>query len=113
MIWREGRQHSGYYKIKVLESKLFKFDLYLLKFHKGARIQMHYDKAPEGFEHHRANLVLNDDFEGGKFHKVGQENENYGRLIKFRPDKELHEVSEVTEGIRYVLSLGWLRRKND
>lgn len=107
-MWQEGRQGSGYFKLKLLESKLFKFDIYLLKFPVYSYIDWHVDPSVEGYEHHRLNLVLKK-AEGGVFLKFGYPETN-SRINKFRPDLVRHSVTEVTKGTRWVLSFGWLRK---
>lgn len=112
MKWEEGRQGSGYYKMKLLESKLFKFDVYLLKFPKESFIMRHTDPAPDGYEHHRLNVILNQRFNGGIFYQNDTPATKSTRIIKFRPDLLSHRVSRVTAETRYVLSVGWLNEKS-
>lgn len=118
--WEEGRQGSGYLKFRLFESKLFKFDLYLLKYPTGSYIHWHTDPSVEGYNHWRCNLVIKEAV-GGEFIT-----ENYGaygsydidRMIHiqtrflniFRPDITNHMVTKVESGTRYVLSLGWLTK---
>lgn len=106
--WVGGRQNGTYMKFVMLYSEKFKFDMYLLKFPTGAYLDNHRDKAPEGYEHHRLNIVLNSGYKGGKFIIKGKAQK--GRIFRFRPDKYTHKVTPVKEGTRYVLSIGWLRR---
>jgi hypothetical protein len=111
--WVEGRKDSGYSKLKLLESKFLKFDMYILKFPTGSYVEPHHDKV-EGHEHHRLNVILNKKFTGGMF-CIRREIRNFylfqehNRIIKFRPDEQLHAVSQVLSGTRYVLSIGWLK----
>lgn len=106
-MWTKGRKNSGYYKIKLLESKWLKFDVYLLKYPEGSEIALHIDPAPTNYEHHRINLELNSDFSGGIPVVEGHVK---GRAYRFRPDIQKHHVTEVVRGTRYVLSIGWLKR---
>jgi hypothetical protein len=110
MRWEEGRQGSGYYKLKLMESRFFKFDMYLLKFPEGSYIETHTDPAPKDHDHHRLNIVLKRAKKGGRF--VKSNNIQYGRVFKFRPDIEEHYVEDIEEGTRYVFSVGWLKRNN-
>ena len=107
-VWQQGRQMTHYYKMVMVKSEKFKFAMYLLKFPTGSYINDHKDPAPEGYEHHRINFILNKDFKGGKFVIKGKSQE--GRVHRFRPDKYKHRVTKIKEGTRYVLSIGWLRR---
>lgn len=107
-VWQQGRQMTHYYKMVMVKSEKIKFDMYLLKFPTGSYINDHKDPAPEGYEHHRINFILNKDFKGGKFVIKGKSQE--GRVHRFRPDKYKHRVTKIKEGTRYVLSIGWLRR---
>lgn len=113
MNWVAGRQGGDYWKLKIFESKLFKFDIYLLKFDCNAYISGHTDPTPEGYEHHRVNLVLQKS--RGVFWTQGTENKMwYGaRYMRFRPDTTVHGM--VIGGERnykdgYWLSIGWLRK---
>ena len=107
--WVPGRLGTGYYKKLLLESERFNFDVYLLKFPEGSYADKHRDYAPEGYEHHRINMLLNENFSGGKF--IMNSKAQTGRAFRFRPDKFTHRVSKVKEGTRYVLSIGWLKKE--
>jgi hypothetical protein len=110
-VWTEGRQGSGYFKLKLFESKRFKFDIYLLKFPFASYINWHTDPSIDGYEHHRLNIVLKK-AKGGRFMINDQFHyfESNGRFNYFRPDIQEHAVSIIYKGTRYVLSIGWLRR---
>lgn len=105
--WQQGRQMTHYYKMLMLRSERFRFDIYLLKFPTGSYINDHKDPVPNGYEHHRINFILNKNFKGGKFVIKGKSQE--GRIHRFRPDRFKHRVTEIKEGTRYVLSVGWLK----
>lgn len=114
--WVEGRQGSGYYKMKLLSPKRFKFDCYLLKYPEGSFIKSHKDPSEKGFEHHRLNILLRDCEEGGNFRCTV--NTARGKFLgfkwcKFRPDLYYHSVSKVSKGARWVLSIGWLKEVGD
>lgn len=111
--WEAGRQGTGYLKFKICESKLFKFEVYILKYPTGSSIDFHKDPCPVGYEHHRLNLVLKK-AQGGIF-AIRQYDRidifPLDRLIIFRPDLIEHSVTKVRSGTRYVLSIGWLRKE--
>ena len=110
--WQEGRQGSGYRKALLATSKFLKFDLYLLHYPDGSYIAWHTDPAVEGYEHHRINITLKKPRGGGQFiTRKGNVTIMWkSRIVKFRPDITEHCVS-MCHGERYVLSLGWLRKK--
>jgi len=107
--WEKGRQNSGYEKLRVLLSNRFKFDVYILKYPEGSVIQSHVDKVDEIFEHHRLNIVLKKAKKGGVF--SCNDTAKTGRIHYFRPDIMKHKVSKIELGTRYVLSIGWLKKK--
>lgn len=110
--WTEGRQNSGYYKILLATLKRpLPFDLYLLKYPEGSGINWHKDEVPDGYRHFRLNIVLRKARFGGHFVANTKPLFKKGRVTLFRPDKNLHYVSRVKEGTRYVLSLGWLLKE--
>ncbi len=105
--WEPGRLNTGYSKKLLLTGKFpLPFDIYILRYTKGQFIPPHVDKVDDGYSHYRANLVLIKG-EGGVFicdiciFKTP-------RFVLFRPDQNLHCVSEVTNKSRYILSIGWL-----
>lgn len=109
--WLEGRQNTGYEKLKIFESKLLKMDCYLLRMREGSYIDFHLDEV-EGYEHYRLNVILKKAEYGGEFFVRGPS--GYPRLIRnrvnyFFPDTMEHGVTKVKRGTRYVLSIGWLR----
>lgn len=103
--WTKGRQDSGYYKMKLLS--MFNFDCYLLKFPVGSHIIYHMDPVKEGLKHYRLNLILNKSFKGGEF-ECSDMIINLPRIKLFRPDVNIHSLSTITSGTRYVLSVGWV-----
>jgi hypothetical protein len=106
--WQAGRQTSDYSKLLLLQLPIpLPFDLYLLKFPTGSFIRPHIDEVKWG-RHYRCNVVVKPAARGGEF-LVGNGAYTYlnTKFVKiFRSDKETHEVTEVLEGTRYVLSLG-------
>ena len=118
MKWEEGRQKTGYFKMKLFESKWFKFDIYLLKYPEGSYIKPHIDEAITKVivngvttlhEHHRLNIVLKNAGFGGYF--CINEKSQQGRFHYFRPDLVEHAVTTIHEGTRYALSIGWNKIK--
>lgn len=110
--WVNGRQGTGYTKMLLVTAKWpILFDVYLLKYEKGAYIPIHKDPV-EGREHWRFNLVLKRS-EGGVFgiasYTIRPRWFFNNRGCLFRPDISSHFVTEVRSGTRYVLSIGWLR----
>jgi hypothetical protein len=120
--WRSGRQSSGYEKMLLATAPWpVAFDLYLLRFKKGAQIPFHRDPAPKDkrgrtMRHYRLNIFLRNADKGGVFQTRTDCADDKHRLFSasrvelFRPDLLEHSVTEVEDGTRYVLSLGWLRR---
>ena len=112
MGFTEGRQNSGYSKLKLFAFS--RCDCYILKFPKGSRVPGHTDPVfteHPGYGHHRLNLVLLKAIESGEFwsrYPVARA----GRFIVFRPDVNIHGVSKIRKGSRWVLSIGWLRKNN-
>lgn len=107
--WVHGRQHTGYQKMKLIESKLLKFDLWLLRYRRGAYIKSHIDPVPGG-RHYRLNIFLKQALVGGEF-RHGDVIFKNKFMVFFRPDISYHSVMEVKEGTRYVLSLGFVLKE--
>lgn len=62
--WVNGRQvvlgdtsYVPYKKLRIFQSKRFKFDLYLIKIFPLMSVPWHFDKTFEGYEHHRLNIT--------------------------------------------------------
>ena len=112
MKWTKGRQGTGYFKMKLFESRKFHFDCYILRFPKGSKLITHVDKVNSDWEHHRFNFILKKAKVGGVFHAwfMPRKKRN-ARWYRFRPDIHPHGMTPIVEGSRYVLSIGWLRRK--
>ena len=108
MSWQSGRQNSGYLKMLLLTLKWpIKFDLYLLKFPEGSKVLAHKDEVGKG-KHYRINLIVKQAQEGGTF-KCENPIYESSRIKFFRPDIDIHEVSEIRKGSRYLLSIGWIK----
>jgi len=111
--WQPGRQGTGYFKLKLLESQRLQFDCYILKYPSGEMVPSHKDRVATGWRHFRLNIVLKKAIEGGFFYYSNSRTWHVGRrVVLFRPDITLHRVSEIKKGTRYVLSIGWLRHDN-
>lgn len=115
MNWVEGRQGGGYYKLKLFESKRFKFDVYLLKFTPGCQINGHKDPSVEGHDHHRLNLILKR--HDGYFWTIVEPASRFiddRRVVHFRPDTTEHGLysydARFTDRVGYWLSIGWLKK---
>ena len=109
MKWEGGRQGGGYFKKLICQNVLpIPFDLYLLKYPRGAHIVRHRDEVKEG-NHYRLNIVLWEAAKGGIF-QTESAIINTRRIKFFRPDISYHSLTVVEEGTRYVLSLGFIMR---
>lgn len=107
--WRRGRQETGYDKMLLLLLPIpVPTDCYLLRFPEGAEIPPHVDPVQKG-RHFRMNIILRNARKGGEF-QCSDPIWNYRRIKLFRPDLSLHSVTKITEGTRWVLSIGWVRR---
>lgn len=107
MKWQEGRQGTGYFKLKLFSWEPY-FDAWLLKYPPGAHIPRHRDEV-DGRRHWRCNIILKRAVVGGG-HWVGDVFHHPAcgkRITVFRPDVEEHGVLHVGRGTRYVLSLGF------
>jgi hypothetical protein len=107
--WDSGRQKSGYKKFKILESKRFLFDMYLLYYPQGSAISGHVDKVTHG-NHYRLNFTIKKAKKGGVFLLAGKPIFRLGRIVIFRPDKQCHSVSQIQKGYRIVFSIGWVKK---
>lgn len=107
--WQRGRQNSGYEKMLICGAIWpMKFDVYILKFPQGSEVKPHTDTVKSG-KHYRLNIVLKNATKGGEFICESPLYES-NRIKLFRPDISSHRVSNVIEGSRYLLSIGWVRK---
>ncbi|MFQ3262256.1 hypothetical protein [Reinekea sp.] len=108
--WQKGRQNTGYDKM-LIGGGLWPnpFDMYILRFNEGQGIPPHVDQVKSG-EHYRLNIILMAAKSGGDFICTNPIYEN-SRVKYFRSDVSEHAVSKVTKGCRYVLSIGWVKNK--
>jgi hypothetical protein len=108
--WETGRQNTGYDKLRLLPEQFFlPIDCYLLRFPEGCNVPPHTDPVKEGYNHFRVNLILKKADNGGEF-VTTDAILDWPRLKFFRPDICEHSVTEVKSGVRYLLSIGWLKR---
>jgi len=109
---------SGYRKMLLATSKLFKFDCFLIKVPDGCAIPEHVDPAIDGFEHHRLNIAIVSSPASSKMHVDGPAKIFWrGKAILFRPDLYRHRVEPHPifsgEQALYLLSIGWLKKKQE
>lgn len=105
--WVEGQQKTGYHILTLARVGKFTpipFDCYIIKYPTGSYIPPHRDILKTR-NHYRLNIIVMQG-EGGEF-QVANAIFKSKRLNLFRPDLELHSVTKVTRGTRYVLSFGW------
>lgn len=102
--WKPGRQGGNYWKLKLLSWEPH-FDLYLLYYPHWSFIAPHRDPVP-GRRHYRANLLLREARNGGRFWRHGPALFQWRGLVVFRPDVVEHGVERIRDGSRLVLSLG-------
>jgi hypothetical protein len=105
--WIPGRQNTGY-DVFVLIRWWF-FDVVLIRYKKGDYIKPHLDLVP-GKKHYRFNICFRRAKQGGKFWMYSAEEKPIvisSPWVLFRPDKQIHGVSQVEKGERWILSIGW------
>lgn len=84
-------------------------DCYVVRYLKGTFIPPHKDDAPLATSHHRINCVLRQCTRGGELVVDGTTYPlTAGDAYVFRPDLELHEVTEIIDGARYIFTVGAL-----
>lgn len=108
--WQAGRQSTGYEVLTIAYSQLLKFDCYLLRYKVGAFIPTHLDKVDKALKHYRLNIQLWPAKKGGEL-VCADSLFRLGPINLFRPDETPHSVTQVEQGTRYVLSIGWVRKK--
>lgn len=108
MRWQPGRQGTGYecMTLFALPRKKPACDGYLLRYKQGAGVPPHRDMVL-GFKHYRLNIILKEAYAGGEF--VCDRPILITKRIKLFRSDALHSVTKV-HGVRYVLSIGWLRK---
>ena len=106
--WFKGRQDTGYEAFTLIYSKRLKFDCYILRYKIGSFIPPHIDKVNSDEKHYRLNIVIWPAKKGGELN-CEKSIFRVGPINFFRPDLYIHSVSKVEEGVRYVLSIGWIK----
>lgn len=104
MKWKQGRQGSNYSVLTLISSKMLGLDMHIIHYPPNGRIPKHTDKV-EGMNHHRVNITLKG---CGMFYCDNYK--KWGRIIYFRPDKEVHSFTNSNKD-RYVLSIGWVSKR--
>jgi hypothetical protein len=126
--WKPGRQGTGY-DILPLRGALpdgpgtlvarslallgtpfdDHWDAYLIRYPDGSHIAGHVDDAQYGKRHRRINAMLTAATGGGELRIDGQRIDlAVGDAVRFFPDREVHEVSQVV-GTRLLFSVGaWI-----
>jgi len=111
--WELGRANTGYSKLLLYQSDRFKFDIYLLKYPTGSSLDWHTDPCTlEGYNHWRFNFTLKRAKAGGVCQTIYPPTWSGWRCYFFRPDENMHRVTKIEAGTRYVLSFGFLRKAN-
>ena len=105
--WQQGRQGTGYNKIRLFESRRLMCDCYLLYYPEGSEIPLHTDAVQAG-KHYRLNLMLKKAKKGGEFICESPIFKGW-RVFLFRPDVSPHSVTKIESGYRVMLSVGWVR----
>lgn len=106
MTWFKGRREGGYFKKKLVEFK--KFDMWLIKYPEGSFITQHNDRLDYG-DPWRINIILKSPKKGGTF--VCHEYINILNRVYIFNARHTHMVTEIVEGERLVLSIGFVRKR--
>jgi hypothetical protein len=108
--WENGRQAGDYAKLPLaIASWPMLWDIYILKYPEGSFIAPHADPVTDR-NHYRLNIVLKKPKAGGVFHCDRTIFET-DRIKLFRSDANVHSLSMVERGSRYVLSIGWAPKR--
>lgn len=107
--WKLGSQKTGYKVLTLFFSRWLEADVYIIKYPQGSFIPPHIDYVGSEREHYRLNIEVWPAKEGGEL-VCSESIFRWGPINLFRPDKVEHSVTEVKQGIRYVFSIGWLRK---
>ncbi|WP_144106824.1 2OG-Fe(II) oxygenase [Paraburkholderia sp. BCC1886] len=107
--WQEGRQNTGYRLFTMINSKRFALDMHLIAYPTGSSIPPHRDPVEPTHGHYRLNIEVRKAKRGGEF-QCGRCLFRFWRISFFRPDIEEHSVTNIDEGQRLLLSIGWKRR---
>lgn len=106
--WQPGRRGGGYEKLTLFAGRPWlPVDMHLIRYRVGDFVGAHHDPV-DGRRHYRINVELRRARRGGLFYAYPLAQVLFfGRVILFRPDLATHGVTEVREGRRLVLSVGW------
>jgi hypothetical protein len=102
--WDVGRQDSGYRVFTLLYSKLLSMDCCIIHYRTGSFIPEHTDRVQSG-QMYRLNVELWKASKGGKF-VCDVTWSLFDRIHFFRPDVQLHHVTQIEQGNRWVFSIG-------
>lgn len=109
--WSGGRQTATSALTKFLVCAGSFFDVYILFFPEGCKIDWHFDPV-ENKEHHRINVTLKGAW---RFWIAGEgpvgSFQGFGSYHKFRPDIQEHRAEVFRKSI--VLSIGWVKNKRE
>lgn len=106
MFWKRGRQDAEYHTLKLFQSSLFKFDVYLLRVPANNLVPWHTDPAPEGYIHRRFNAHL----KGRGWTYLGSMgNSSKTRTLKFDASEVEHAYLANRDVL--ILSIGWLVKR--
>ena len=105
--WHKGRQIGDYEVMILCRNAFIKFDAYFIRYKEGAYIPPHVDPVKTG-KHYRLNMILWKANKGGDY--VGDYVWKWWRFILFRPDIHTHSVTKVESGVRFLFSIGWIRK---
>lgn len=108
--WKAGRQETGYDVLTLIYSEFLKLDCHIIRYRVGSFIQPHTDPVDAQHKHFRLNIVLWPAKSGGNL-LCERSILRLGPINLFRPDEVEHSVTKVTNGIRYLLSVGWKVRR--
>lgn len=106
MKWEQGRQGTGYEKLKIFQ--FLNMDCYILRYKVGDFIPTHKDPVPNR-KHWRLNIELKKAKVGGIFQYYDTSRNLWvtpGRISRFRSDIFKHRVSRIGKGSRVVLTFG-------
>jgi hypothetical protein len=110
--WQLGRNNTGYeiFTLAYVNILFLSFDCHFIRYKVGSYIPEHRDPVKPDLKHYRLNIELWPAKKGGEL-LCEKSIFRWGPINFFRPDEALHSVTKVEQGIRYLLSIGWVRKK--